>query len=144
MRERLRKLYVGLLAPAVVLFALAYVAQAKRVVDVAPVMRRYPALAPSIFLLAAMCGIALPILFRTMFVYEHRSKQQIPEEDLFAFERKTLISAMVTPYLAIAAAFCQIPKVLFAGTVLSMFYAVYYFYPSKKRISFEKRIFRVK
>ncbi len=144
MRERLRRVYVGLLAPAVVVFVAAYIVQARHVIDVKPILRRYPALAPAIFLSAALCGIALPILFRTLFVYEHRGRQRIGEMELFTFERKTLVSALLTPYLAIAAAFLGVPKILFAGTVLSMFYAVYYFYPSKKRIAFEKRIFRVK
>ncbi|NOZ79511.1 MAG: hypothetical protein GXP48_10115 [Acidobacteria bacterium] len=144
MENRLRRLYFWLLAPAIVLFGAAYVAQARHLVDVEPFMRRHPALGPAIFVLAAICGIALPILLRTLFVYENRERKSITEDALFAFERKMLLAAMATPYLAIAAAFLEIPKVLFAGTVLAMLYAVYYFYPSEKRMSFEKRIFRVR
>ena len=143
MRERLRRLYVLLLVPAVVLFAIAYVVQTRGMVNVGPLIRHYPVLAPAIFLLAAILGIALPLLFRTLFVYENRERKRLTEEELFVFERKTILVAMTTPYLAIAAAFLEIPKILFAGTVLAMFYATYYFYPSKKRITFEKRIFRV-
>jgi hypothetical protein len=136
-------LYFWLLAPAVVLFGVAYAAKALELVDVAPFVRSHPAVGPAIFVLAAACGIALPILLRTLFVHEHRESRSIAEDDLFAFERRTLLVAMVTPYLAIAAAFLEIQRILFAGTVLAMFYAVYYFYPSEKRMRFEKRIFRV-
>jgi len=38
----------------------------------------------------------------------------------------------------------EFPRFYLAGTVLMALYAVYYYYPSKKRIQFERKIFRVK
>jgi hypothetical protein len=51
---------------------------------------------------------------------------------------------MITPYLALPACLFELPKFHFTGTVLMALYAAYYYYPSKKRVDFDRRIFRVR
>ncbi|MCG6963523.1 MAG: hypothetical protein LJE95_09680 [Acidobacteria bacterium] len=144
MRERLTKLYVSLLAPAIVLFAVLYVVKKLAVVDTQRVLEAVPALAPLIFVLAVVCAVASPLLFRTAFVYNHRDSKSIGEDEFYRLQRRTLTTALVAPYLAVVAAFLGLPSVPFTGTALAAFYAVYYFYPSEKKMRRETRIFRVK
>jgi hypothetical protein len=49
---------------------------------------------------------------------------------------------LVTPYLALLAYFLQLSRFYLAATLLVTLYAVYYTYPSHKRIAFDEKIFR--
>jgi len=97
-----------------------------------------------IFILSVTFAVALPIFFRTFFAHKHRQRTSLTEGELIRFESRFLHIAMVTPYLAVLAYLLDIPRFHSAGTFLMTLYAVYYYYPSVKRIQFEKRIFRVK
>ena len=144
MREQLRKLYVTLVVPAAVLFVVLFIMQRLRPTDTHEIVALYPAVGLVLFLLAIVLGVVSPLLLRTWFVYTNREAKRISETELWIFERWTLYVSLVTPYLAVVAAFLEVPTLFFTGTVLAAFYALYYFYPSEKRIRFEKRIFRVK
>ena len=100
--------------------------------------------APLVFILSVVFAIAWPIFFRTLFAHKIRQKKRISEVDLIKFERSFLYIALVTPYLTLIAYLLEFPRFYLVGTVLMALYAVYYYYPSKKRIQFERRIFRVK
>jgi hypothetical protein len=50
---------------------------------------------------------------------------------------------MATPYVALIAQILQLPRFHLGGTIIMALYAVYYYYPSKRRIEFERRVFRV-
>ncbi len=144
MQSRLRKVYTALVGPAVALFAVLYVVKKLGLVDTGAVLVAHPLLGMGIFFLGAMFGLALPLLLRTLFVYRHRTAQHIEQEELYRFERQLLLVSLIAPYLAVLAAFFEIRTLYFTMTVLAAFYALYYFYPSGKRINYEKRIFRVR
>ncbi len=143
METQLKKLYFRLLAPALLGFPAAYLLKTFMPAGTGAI-RSFRLAAPGLFVLAFTFGAALPLLFRTLFVNRNRTQKRIPENDLLKFERNTLYITLVTPYIALAAYFLEIPRFHFAGTVLAGLYGVYYFYPSRKRIRYEKRIFRVK
>jgi len=100
--------------------------------------------APLVFVLSVIFAIAFPILFRVIFAHKLRFKKGISKNDLILFERKCIYIALVAPYLAFIAYLFGSERFFLVGTFLMALYAAYYFYPSKKRIEFEKRIFRVK
>jgi hypothetical protein len=50
---------------------------------------------------------------------------------------------MVVPYLALAALAAGRPGFHQTGIFLAVFYALYYGYPSRGRIDFDRRLFRV-
>ena len=89
-------------------------------------------------------AVALPIFFRTLFAHKIRHQKSTSEAELIKFERNFLYIALVAPYLMLVAYLLEFPRFYLAGTVLMALYAVYYYYPSKKRIQFERKIFRVK
>jgi len=99
--------------------------------------------APLIFILSAIFALALPIFYRTLFAHRRRHLIGIVPAELFKFERNLIGMTMVTPYLAMVAYLMGLPRFHLAGIILIALYAVYYYYPSRKRITFEERIFRV-
>ena len=99
---------------------------------------------PIIFILCIALAIAFPIFYRALFAHKNRDVISVSDEKLLKFERTLINVVMVTPYLALVAYFFELPRFYTTSAILIGLYAVYYFYPSKTRIAFERRIFRVK
>ena len=142
MTQKLRKTYLILLLPAVsgiiiIFLAKTYNYRALGQVEFLGVV------APLIFILSVIFAIALPIFYRTLFVHRVRHLKNLSKNNLIKFELNLLYIALVTPYLTLIAFLLELPRFYLAGSVLMALYAVYYYYPSHKRIQFEKRIFRV-
>jgi hypothetical protein len=133
-----------LLAPAILGFMAVILARTFSTLNMEALRSLQRFTAPALFALSFAFGAAFPLLFRTLFVHKNRHEKMISENSLLKFERNTLYIALVTPYVALMSFFLEIPRFHLAGTLLASFYAVYYFYPSHKRIQYERRIFRTK
>jgi Ca2+/Na+ antiporter len=139
----LKRTYFTLLLPAVAGFILILVLQYFQLVDWN--IPRVPSVIPAIIFIASVCfAVALPILYRTLFASKRRHQTRTDENDWKKFERNLLYIAMATPYIGLIAQILRLPRFHMAGTIIMALYAVYYYYPSKKRIEFERRVFRVK
>ena len=143
MTHDLRQTYFALLLPAVAGFILIFVLEHFHLVDWN--IPRLPRVMPPLIFVASVCfAVALPIFYRTLFASKKRHQTRTAEKEWKRFERNQLYIAMVTPYVGLIAQVLQLPRFHMAGTLIMGLYAVYYYYPSKKRIAFERRIFRVK
>jgi len=139
----LQRLYVLLLAPAIAgCIAVFLLEKAHGPVFVSP---PYPeVIVPLVFIFSVVFAVALPILCRSLFANKMRGRQYTSAGEWLRFERILLCVAMVTPFFALAAHILRLPRFHYAGTAIMALYAVYYYYPSKRRIAFDKRIFRVR
>ena len=97
-----------------------------------------------VFILSAITAIAGPLFFRTLFAHSMRNQARVPAKEFLSFQRKILWISLITPYLAFIAVLCDFPRFFAAAIVLMALYAVYYYFPSQKRIDFDRKIFRVK
>jgi len=143
MVDELRRTYIVLLIPAIVGFIFFFVAKTFHLIHIGP-FKFQEFLGPLFFIASVILAIALPILFRTLFAHKVQHQKSVSEPDLLKFERIFLYIALLTPYVTLIAYFFELPRFYCAGTVLMALYAVYYYYPSERRIKFEKRIFRVR
>lgn len=97
-----------------------------------------------IIIVAVVIGLALPIFYRSYFVYKVRDQKQINTEAFIRFEKKLLILSLVTPYfLALSLALNLKETANLVITMLAL-YTAYYYYPSEKKMAFEMKIFRIK
>jgi Ca2+/Na+ antiporter len=143
MTDKLKKTYFSLLVPSLFGFAIASWAKAYDFIEIGSA--NFIAIAgPLIFILCIVLAIAFPIFYRALFAHKSRDLINLSENKFLRFERTLIDVVMITPYLALAAYFLELPRFYTASAILIGLYAVYYFYPSKTRIGFEKRIFRVK
>jgi hypothetical protein len=143
MGEDLKRTYFILLVPAVLGFIVLFLSLKLNWIDLK--LYQVPKiLALTLFVLSVVFAVALPIFYRTLFANKIRHHTEISEAEWLKFERNSIRIALVTPYLTLAAHLLELPRFHLSGTILMALYAVYYFYPSKKRIAFERRIFRVK
>ncbi len=143
MADELKKTYLALLVPAIVALLLAC---GVRWMGLIP---HYPDLplgfvAPTVFVLAVVLAVAAPIFIRSLFAHRMRNHKAVPQPAWMQFERRLIVVSLMAPYLVAPAVLLDFPDFYFVGVVLMALYAAYYFYPSQKRIRFERRIFRVK
>jgi hypothetical protein len=143
MTHDLKRTYFRLLLPAVVGFVLVFFLRHLRIVrwDIP----QFPiAIPPIIFIVSVCLAVALPIFYRSLFANRMRHQTHTSEGDWLKFERNLLYIAMTTPYIGLIAQILQLPRFHLAGTIVMALYAVYYYYPSIRRIEFDRRVFRVK
>jgi hypothetical protein len=145
MTKELKRSYFSLMIPAVL--ALAVVAAIKSF-NLFPHTPTYPSgalvfLAPLVFVSAVFFAVGLPVFLRSLFAHRMRERSTVAESDWLRFERTLIRLSLVTPYLVLPAYLFEFPRFYFAGTTLMALYAVYYFYPSGRRVQFERRMFRV-
>ena len=143
MSRELKKAYLTLLLPSILGFTLAGWAKAYDFIEIGS--ENFTQIAgPLIFILCIALAIAFPIFYRTLFAHQNRDLISVSDKKLLKFERTLINVVMITPYLALLTYFFELPRFYTASAMLIGLYAVYYFYPSKTRIAFERRIFRVK
>jgi hypothetical protein len=143
MTDKLKKTYFTFLAPSIIGFTLAGWAKAYDFIEIGS--ENFTQIAgPLIFILCIALAIAFPIFYRTLFAHQNRDLISISDKKLLKFERTLINVVMITPYLALLSYFFGLPRFYTASAILIGLYAVYYFYPSKSRIAFERRIFKSK
>jgi hypothetical protein len=139
----LKRTYFTLLLPAVAGFILVLVLEHFQLFEWN--IPRIPSVVPPIVFIASVCfAMAFPILYRTLFANKRRHQTHTNENDWIRFERNLLYIAMAAPYVGLIAQILRLPRFHMAGTIIMALYAVYYYDPSKKRIEFERRVFRVR
>ena len=140
---KLRKNYVVCLLPSILGFVIICLSKASGFINPNPT-NFSEILAPWIFILSVVLAAAWPIFYRARFAHKKRFDRGISESELIKFECHLIYITMLTPYLALAAFILELPRFYTAGVFLMGLYAIYYFYPSKRRLAFERRIFKVK
>ena len=143
MAKNLKRIYFTFLVPSIFGFAIAIWAKTYDFIEIGSV-KFIEIAGPLIFILCIVLAIAFPIFYRALFAHKNRDHINLSEKKLLKFERTLIHVVMITPYLALIAYFFELSRFFTASAILIGLYAVYYFYPSKTRIAFEKRIFRVK
>jgi len=93
---------------------------------------------------SAIVGIGLPIFYRTWFVNKIRQQKNLALNQFIDFEKKLLLLALLTPFFLILGLLLNFnQKALILLTIFSL-YALYYYYPSVKKMRFEMQLFRIK
>ncbi|HGY12352.1 MAG TPA: hypothetical protein ENK36_08330 [Desulfobacterales bacterium] len=143
MQPILKKQYIIIVLPAISLF-LAF-GLARQLNFIRPGQFVISSVLHSVlFVLSAITAIAGPLFLRTLFAHSMREKTQVPAKEFLSFQKKILWISLITPYFAFAAVLCDFPRFYATAIVLMALYAVYYYFPSQKRIDFDRKIFRVK
>ena len=143
MMPELKKTYLRMLLPAAAGTMLICLAKLYELLPWKP-LEFQARMAPIVFVLSAIAALAFPMLYRTLFAYRVRHLRTLSPQQLLKLERRLIVSALLTPYLTMLALLFELPRFHVAGTVLLTLYAVYFYYPSERRIRFDRQIFRVR
>lgn len=143
MKKELQRIYIKLLVPAVILVIIAEIGVRLGLIHLGP----YPgtrAFEIFVFVLAVGLSLAFPVFYRVLYVNRVKELKMVPASELLRYEKNTLSMVLITTYLPTIAVLFKFSSLYYFGIILFALYGCYYYYPSWKRISFEKRIFRVK
>jgi heme/copper-type cytochrome/quinol oxidase subunit 2 len=141
-KEELRKTYFKFLFPIVILLVFVYLGQLLEIIKQRE-LELNRIVSGIILVLVALFGIALPIFYRALFVNKIRDRKSISVDEFLKFEKKLLVIAMIAPYFIVITILLNLPGFYYGMVVIIALYAVYYYFPSEKRIKFEKRLFRI-
>ena len=142
MIQDLKKHYFKLISPAIFLFLLLGASEFFHLSLFSKLT--VPSFLPTIFfVLSAITAIAGPLFLRTLFAHLMRNKQEVTVENFKKFQKRLINLSMLTPFFAFIAIICEFEKFFSASIILLSLYAVYYYFPTEKRIIFDKKIFRV-
>lgn len=100
-------------------------------------------LGPWLFLAAIVLAVAAPVALRTHFAHRMRKARHTPPVDFDRLQRRLIRFTLGAVYLVPIVCLVDLPVFYHAGVVLAALYAVYYQFPSDRRIDFDRRIFRV-
>jgi hypothetical protein len=99
----------------------------------------------SVFLLvlAALTGLGLPLLFRSVFAYRTRNEHKVPMDDYLRFDKILIFLSVLPLYIVSLALALKLANFYLYSLTLVAIYAAYTYYPSQRRLSLDQEIFRV-
>jgi len=96
-----------------------------------------------VFILATVCALAGPILYRTLFALAQRKRNHIAAEALVLFERNLILISQLALAFAMLADLLAVASYYRSGALLAALYGIYCGFPSNKRLVLDQRLFRV-
>lgn len=96
-----------------------------------------------ILVLTGVLAIILPLWQRIMFCRHQTGKSGTDLKIFLRFEKRFMLSGLLATYMIPLGYFCRLPQVPLFWIIIFSLYAVYYYFPSRKRIALESKIFRV-
>lgn len=142
MHEQLQRSYHRQMLLVLVAFVAAMLVRALHLIDPGR-WTDAPEAALWFFILSIALAAAAPVFLRALFAHRIRQAKSVSKAVFFRFQNRLIRTALMTPYLALAVCLMEMPRFYQAGIVLATLYALYYSYPSKRRIDFDRRVFRV-
>ena len=142
MNNGLQRVYWKVLMPAFALILFSEINKSMHWFE-PQISKQYSSFGPAIFFLSAISALAAPLLYRIVFIKKIKKLKQISVSVFYDFEKKTIYIVLLTPYLFFAASLLQLAAFYYLSVFLLSLYACYYYYPTQKRIHFEKKIFRI-
>ncbi|MFZ1729312.1 MAG: hypothetical protein WBQ23_10840 [Bacteroidota bacterium] len=141
LRLHLRKRFLILLLPPGLLLAGLETARAVGSFTSLPYVD-HPTWDVLLFVLAALFAIALPLLYRVMFANAHRGRTGVVFGAFYRFENNSMVVAMFSVWIAVGASLIAVQGYHMAGIFLLALYACYVFYPSRRRLISDGKVFR--
>lgn len=138
----LKSIFIKQLFIAIVLIALAYAVRYFINPDLGLVNSNFFSIIISTF--AAAFAIAIPIFYRTYFINRHKDLKYIPAELFFKFEKNILHIVLIAPYLLAVSILLNMSERTQILITLFVLYGIYFYFPTKKKLRFEMKVFRIK
>ena len=94
-----------------------------------------------LMVLAAMLGVALPILVRTLFNKRAVNAKHVSKAEFVAHHKRLIIIAISAAYVAGAAYILVVPGLYLYGSVLCGLYGIYSAIPQERKLKGEMRYY---
>ncbi len=142
LEKKLKKNYFIIVTPAILLIFVFFLLEKLHIQFSFPLSGKIVSIV--IIILAASTSSILPIWFKLLLIKKLRNKKQVSYKEFTSLQNKVTITATFTIYWIFPAYIYQLPEIPMLLTSFFAIYALYYYYPSKRRIEMEKKTFRIK
>ena len=141
MQKALVKHYLKINIPGIAAFIMLYIMGKLNVPVFIPVHHGW--IQVFMMIAVALSAVVLPLWYRISFVKKMKGKAHTDESDFIKFEKKFLTIASASVYVLIAGYLLALSRIPLSVMLLFVLYALYFYFPSEKRIRSEQKIFRV-
>lgn len=142
MQKELQTFYFTIITPPLIFFIILYLA------DIFDVMFKLGSGSHYIEIgllgMAVLLAFVVPMWYRILFVKKVKGRRFVEKELFMKFQKSFLMISQSTLYIALLAFYLQTSKWIMFTIVLLTLYALYFYYPSEKRIESEKKLFKVR
>ena len=136
----LNRLFWTLTAIAVAFLGLGYLLH-RMEIRIAVSVENPKALGILLLVLAALLGVALPILLRTLFNKQAVSAKHVDKADFVAHQRRLVVIPVCAAYAAGVAYLLRLTGLYLYGAVLCGLYGIYSALPQERKLKGEMRYY---
>ena len=141
MQKKLLRHYLIINLPGIAAFIILYILVKFHVNIFFPVQQGWVQVI--MMIASGLFAVVLPLWYRILFVNRMKGKANTGKPRFMQFERDFLALASVSVYILVAGFILALPRIPLSVMVLFVIYALYFYFPSEKRIRSEKKMFRV-
>jgi hypothetical protein len=143
MSKKLKKFYFILLVPLILGFEVLDWTSAHKFIELIP--PKFSETAGSLlFILCGAFSIAFPISYRSLFAYKSESNSGLSQKEFLKFERTLIGFTMVATFIALLEYIYELPRFYTAGAIFFSLCALFFLFPSHRRIASDQKIYKVK
>lgn len=143
MQQTLKKHYLSILLPGVIIFAIIYL-----IYNTGGILSENTSTPRAIsaihVILSAAFTFLVPMWLKITAVNNLNKTKKIEISEFIKFEKSYISTSLVSVYIFISGYLFKLSKIPMSVVIIFCLYAIYYYYPSMRRINLEKRIFRIK
>ena len=143
MQARLKRVYLRWLLPPLAAAAALLLLEQVHPALASAWAGRIEAALPWLFGASAALAVAGPVMVRAVFAHGVQNRRRVPAAAYYRFRLRLVYAAVSVPYLALWVVGTGSAGFFRSGIWLAALYAVYYGYPSRQRVDFDRRLFRV-
>ena len=146
LKKQLQRFYLLLLLPALAANIIFYLFAFHPDVLFSDFMKAVPygTAGTVLLVMSASFSLALPLFYRSLFAGTVRGRTSITGKEFMRFQKRLLCIGLATPYVSACAILFRFSGLYLYGPVLLSLYSLYFYFPSKKRIDYDIKLFRVR
>ncbi|MCF6242110.1 MAG: hypothetical protein L3J74_12290 [Bacteroidales bacterium] len=141
LEKKLQKLYFFIITPAFLLIFLFFISEKFNHAVVLNKAGRL--LSTLIMIFAAISSVILPVWYKILLLKTFRSKKKITFETFAGYQYRIILTVAFSVYWVFPAYLYQLDEMPMVITGFFVLYGLYYYYPSKRKIQAEKKLFNI-
>ena len=139
--KKLQRLYYLIVSPAFLLMLVFFLSENIHYQTIMQASDKMMSTAIMVF--AAITSTILPVWYKIILIRKLRNKQKISIQNFVSMQFRIVITVSFSLYWIFPAYLYQLPEMPMVITAFFVLYGLYYYFPSKKRIDTEKKIFKI-
>ncbi|RLD82254.1 MAG: hypothetical protein DRJ10_05245 [Bacteroidetes bacterium] len=141
LEKKLKKNYFLIVTPAILLIFIFLLLEKNNIILNFPLGGKV--LSTVIIILSASTSTIFPIWYKLLLIKKLKNNKKVSFDDFTSLQNRVTITTAFSIYWIFPAYMYQLQEIPMLLIAFFAIYALYYYYPSKRRIEMEKKTFRI-